>query len=79
MEVRRKKLSWWRENLRKLGVPTHVGWVRKEGWSGEIELWSFRCDICHQITEDYIKGYDKRVECPNCKREIALDPDEIPW
>lgn len=43
----------------------YVGDRQKEGWSGSLPFYKFKCPV-HGWVENYPHGYDQRLECPLC-------------
>ena len=61
---------------------SHVGEVTRPGWSGSLPVYAFRCPK-HGLVTNYEQGYDRRLDCPICQRELlkarpeeAEAPDE---
>ncbi|MFH0850542.1 MAG: hypothetical protein V1924_06355 [Candidatus Bathyarchaeota archaeon] len=44
----------------------YVGDRRRDGWSGPLPHYAFRCPI-HGLVEDYPHDYKERLECPICR------------
>jgi len=51
----------------------YVGHRRRPGWTGSLPFFAFKCPK-HGIVEDYPHGYNSRLDCPRCRREI-VHPD----
>ena len=39
------------------------------GWNGELMYYAFRCPV-HGIVEDYPHGFDQRLRCPLCQKNL---------
>jgi len=50
----------------------YVGDQIRVGWKNPIPFYAFRCPI-HGIVVDWARGYDERLECPKCKKELNLE------
>ena len=46
-----------------------VGLEKKNGWKEPVEFYMFKCPI-HGYVKNYVKGHDKRLECPECLIEM---------
>ena len=56
----------------------YVGHRRRTGWKGPLPFFAFKCPV-HGIVEDYPHSWDKRLDCPRCKRERvrSVHPDLV--
>ena len=48
----------------------YVGHETRPGWSGTLPFFVFKCRV-HGMVKDYPHGYDERLECPHCVRELG--------
>ena len=46
-----------------------VGREQRVGWKEPVEFYMFKCPI-HGYVKNYVKGHDKRLECPECLIEM---------
>ena len=46
-----------------------VGQEQRTGWKEPAEFYMFKCPI-HGYVKNYVKGHDKRLECPECLIEM---------
>ena len=56
--------SLQRVKLRLFGC-SHVGTIRKQGWTAEAPLYAFRCEI-HGIVRSTPQGHRHLLMCPIC-------------
>lgn len=61
-------MNLWRRFLLWATGCVYMGHRTREGWSGSLPFYAFRCPI-HGIVENYPRGYDQRLECPRCRGE----------
>ena len=52
----------------KLSGNVYVGKQMKEGWKESLPFYAFKCPK-HGIVKSYTKGYENKLECPNCIEE----------
>jgi hypothetical protein len=45
-----------------------VGHEQRNGWKEPVEFYRFKCPV-HGYVKNYVKGHDKRLECPECHME----------
>jgi len=50
----------------------HIGDFMKEGWTGELPFYRFKCPKHGQVVS-YKKGYAEELRCPECHKEIKQD------
>ena len=46
-----------------------VGQEQRDGWKESAEFYMFKCPV-HGYVKNYVKGYGKRLECPECLLEM---------
>jgi len=66
------KLNRWQRLRISRGWPVPVGKHRREGWSGPIMFYAFKCDK-HGIVTNYQQGHAQILRCPKCsliKKEL---------
>ena len=49
-----------------------VGRGQKDGWEKPVEFYMFKCPT-HGYVKNYVKGHDKRLECPECLIEMKAN------
>jgi hypothetical protein len=47
----------------------YVGDEEREGWKRSAPFYLFKCPK-HGYVKNYIKGFDKRLDCPECLKEL---------
>ena len=47
-----------------------VGKYTKPGWNGPSDFYLFLCKKHGYVTSN-LKGFDKRLECPKCFKEVT--------
>lgn len=52
------------------GDATLVGFLKREGWKGELPVYRWRCPV-HGLVEDYPHGFDSVLRCPKCEKLIV--------
>ncbi len=49
-----------------------IGKILKDGWRKEVNVYAFKCPK-HGLTSNIVKGYDERLECPHCWKEVTSE------
>jgi len=57
-----QKLRLW------LTGSVYIGDRRKEGWTGSLPFYAFRCPI-HGLVENYRQGFRQELRCPKCMKK----------
>ena len=60
----------------KLGITYKIGEEIREGWREPVMIYRFKC-LTHGYVENYLKGYNSRLECPECARELRLTASKL--
>ena len=62
----------WKKLLARMGIVVKLGYGRREGWSGELPFYLFKCPgpDCKKLVVDYPHGYGEFLSCPKCKNKI---------
>ena len=53
----------------KLNGHLYIGDEEREGWKHSAPFYMFKCPK-HGYVKNHIKGFDKRLECPDCLKEL---------
>lgn len=53
----------------KLQGHAYIGDEIREGWKKPISIYMFECPK-HGYVKSNVKGYDERLECPMCLKEL---------
>ncbi len=64
------ELTLFQKITLKLNGRVFTGNRTKPGWTGSLPFYAFKCDE-HGLVEDYVHGYEGRLECPKCAKEDA--------
>ena len=59
------KLTLSQKIILKFNERVFVGNRAKTGWRGALPFYAFERDE-HGLVEDYLHGYEGRLECPKC-------------
>jgi hypothetical protein len=71
----KKRLSFvQRVKLRLFGYVS-VGYRVKPEWSAPIEHYAFYCKK-HGLVVDYPHGFEERLECPKCRKELTFKEEK---
>jgi len=62
-------LSRWERLKIRLGGNVSIGFYIKTGWKAPIEFYAFWCPV-HGIVADYPHGYNERLTCPKCSKNM---------
>ena len=54
----------------------YVGEEKKEGWKEPSPVYMFKCPK-HGYVKNRVKGYNERLECPDCLKELPFQRNEI--
>ena len=54
----------------------YVGEEKKEGWKTSAPVYMFKCPK-HGYVKSNVKGYSKRLECPQCLEELKITNDAV--
>jgi len=49
----------------------YVGDEKREGWKEPAPIYMFKCSK-HGYVQNRVKGYDERLECPECLKELQV-------
>ena len=47
----------------------YIGEEKKEGWKESVPFYMFKCPK-HGYVKNYVKGFEERLECPECMKEM---------
>jgi hypothetical protein len=47
----------------------YVGHEKREGWKDSVPFYLFKCPK-HGYVKNYAKGFEERLECPECIKEL---------
>jgi hypothetical protein len=47
----------------------YLGEEKRDGWKDTISLYMFKCPK-HGYVKTYVKGFNKRLDCPECIEEL---------
>lgn len=56
-------LTLWQRLKLRLFSRVYLEHRQREGWSGELPIYAFRCPE-HGVVVDYPHGYHDRLDCP---------------
>jgi hypothetical protein len=49
----------------------YVGNEKRDGWKEPAPFYIFKCPI-HGYVKNYARGFDERLECPDCLQEVKM-------
>lgn len=58
----------WKKLLARMGIVVKLGYGRREGWSGELPFYLFKCPHCKELVVNYPHGYRKFLPCLKCDK-----------
>lgn len=58
----------WKKLLARMGLVVKLGYGKREGWSGELPFYLFKCRQCKKLVVDYPHGYGEFLSCTNCEK-----------
>ncbi len=62
-----EQATGWQKFLARMGVTVFLGYGIREGWTGELPFYLFKCPRCKQLRVDYRHGHQGYLLCPVCK------------
>jgi len=61
-------LSLWRKTHIDAGGRYRLGFETREGWSGHLPFYLFKCYSCKNIAKSYTQGHRGYLTCSSCGR-----------
>ena len=60
------------EQLETTGRPVKLGYFTKEGWSGGLPFYLFKCPTCLNVSVDYKHGHRPYLSCVSCRTSVTF-------
>ena len=54
----------------------YIGDEKREGWEEPAPIYMFKCPK-HGYVKNRVIGYNERLECPECLKELQVQRNEI--
>ena len=63
------ELSAWQKINIDSGSWYRLGFEKREGWSGHLPFYLFKCYSCRNIAKGYTQGFRGYLKCSSCGRD----------
>ena len=60
------------QQLETTGRPVKLGYFTKEGWSGGLPFYLFKCPTCQTVSVDYKHGHRPYLFCNSCRTSVTF-------
>ena len=60
------------KQLETTGRPIKLGYFTKEGWSGGLPFYLFKCPSCKTVSVDYKHGHHPYLFCVKCESSTSF-------